>query len=258
MQLRAFRIDEYTDVELDGTLRAIEPWWELLVEGLDEEPVAHLRTRQLELAGGDLPATVGALRGRVHDPTARPEVEAFVGGSLALLAEAGRAYAAAGAYATGHGEVAGLFRSGGGVPKLAVDEVAIGPRGLDGDAQRTRQHHGRPWQALCLWSAEVVARLAAEGHPIVPGAAGENISISGIEWSDVRPGTRLLLGAEVVAEVTPHALPCRNNARWFLEGDFRRMGHAREAGISRAYASVLHGGTLRVGDPVVLEPDLDG
>jgi MOSC domain-containing protein YiiM len=256
VRLRSVSADEYDDLELIGTLRTIEPWWELLVEGLDEAPVAHLRARQLELAAGDLATTVDELRRRLDDPAARAEAVRFVGASLDLLAEAGRAFAAAGAYRRGQGQVSGLFRSGGGVPKLPVEEVEVGPRGLEGDVQRTKRHHGRPWQALCLWSAEVVARLAAEGHPIVAGAAGENISVSGIHWPDVRPGTRLLIGTDVVVEVAPYALPCSKNARWFLGGDFERMGHAREAGISRGYASVLHGGTLCVGDPVVLEPRL--
>jgi hypothetical protein len=246
--------DDYTDLELDGTLLAIEPWWDLLCDGLDAAPVAALRDRQLALAGGDLPGAVRALRRRLGEPAGRADAVAFVAGSLDLLSAAGRALAAAGAYATGRGEVAGLFRSGGGVPKRPVDEVEVGPRGVAGDVQRTRRHHGRPWQALCLWSAEVVARLASEGHPIVPGAAGENVSISGLDWVGVRPGTRLLLGAAVVVEVAPYALPCTKNARWFVDGDFGRMGHEREAGISRVYASVLQGGTLRVGDPVVLEP----
>src|SRR5690606_24577567 len=112
------------------------------------------------------------------------------------------------------------------------------------------------WQALCLWSGDVVDRLAAEGHPIAPGAAGENVSVRGLDWAAVRPGARLLLGSEVVVEVAPYATPCAKNARWFLDGDFGRMGHDREPGVSRVYASVLHGGRLRVGDPVVLEPDL--
>jgi hypothetical protein len=256
VRLGAVPADEYTDLELDGTLRAIEPWWDLLVEGLDQQPVGQLRAEQLTLAGGDVATAVRALRRRLGDPAARAEAVGFVGASLELLTEAGRAFAAAGAYRPGHGQVAGLFRSGGGVPKLPVDEVEVGPRGLEGDVQRTKRHHGRPWQALCLWSAEVVARLAAEGHPIAPGAAGENISISGLRWPDVRPGTRLLIGTDVVVEVAPYALPCSKNARWFLGGDFERMGHAREPGVSRGYASVLHGGTLRAGDPVVLEPRL--
>ena len=55
------------------------------------------------------------------------------------------------------------------MPKQAVDSAEVGLGGHDGDRQRTRKHHGRPWQALCLWSSEVIADLAAEGHPIGPG-----------------------------------------------------------------------------------------
>ena len=148
----------------------------------------------------------------------------------------------------------GLFTSDGGVPKRPVAEVVVDARGLAGDRQAERRHHGRPWQALCLWSAEVVERLGAEGHPIVPGAAGENVSIGGIDWVAVRPGTRLALGAEVVAEVSVPALPCKKNAQWFQDRDFTRMHHEREPGVSRMYASVLRGGRLQAGDEVRLEP----
>ena len=99
--------------------------------------------------------------------------------SLALLQEAARRLAASGQFASGTGSVHGLFTSGGGVPKLAVDEVVIDLRGVVGDVQKTQRHHGRPWQALCLWSKEKVDLLAAEGHPITYGAAGENVSVTG-------------------------------------------------------------------------------
>jgi MOSC domain-containing protein YiiM len=72
-----------------------------------------------------------------------------------------------------------LSRSDGGVPKHSTDHVTVGFRGVDGDRQATRAHHGSPWQALCLWSREVIDALVAEGHPIAPGAAGENVTIAG-------------------------------------------------------------------------------
>ena len=37
--------------------------------------------------------------------------------------------------------------------------------------------HGGPERALCLFSLERILELQAEGHPIFPGAAGENITI---------------------------------------------------------------------------------
>jgi MOSC domain-containing protein YiiM len=153
---------------------------------------------------------------------------------------------------TATGEVAALHSSKGGVPKGAVLTGTVGLRGLDGDRQATRLHHGRPWQALCLWSAETIDRLQAEGHPIAPGLAGENILISGFDWAEAKPGTLLHIGS-MVAEVTVAALPCKKNAGWFVGGNFNRMHHEREAGVSRMYAAVLQPGTITRGDAVTLE-----
>ena len=153
------------------------------------------------------------------------------------------------------GVVAGLFTSGGGVPKQPIAEAVVGYRGVQGDRQHSREHHGRVWQALCLWSADVVERLQREGHPIALGHAGENVSIAGVDWQTLRPGTRIAIGDEVLAEVSAYATPCKKNAGWFLDGDFNRMNHDREPGVSRLYASVLRDGVIRPGDAVVVEPD---
>ncbi|MFM8712249.1 MAG: MOSC domain-containing protein [Actinomycetota bacterium] len=145
-----------------------------------------------------------------------------------------------------HGVVAGLFLSDGGVPKTAVDSVEIGWRGVLGDRQASRQHHGRPWQAICLWSADIVSDLARAGHPIRPGSAGENISIRGLDWSTARPGTRMTLGSVTLA-LAAYAIPCSKNARWFNDGDYERMSHER-SDQSRLYARVLQPGRVSIGD----------
>ena len=151
------------------------------------------------------------------------------------------------------GTVTGLFLGSGGVPKAAVSQVDVDWSGVVGDRQAVRKHHGRPWQALCLWSSEVVERLAAEGHPIFPGAAGENGTIAGLDWSRVVPGARLRLGS-VLAEVTAYALPCKANAGWFVDRRFDRIHH-RHGAVSRVYATVVEPGTIATGDPATLEPD---
>lgn len=151
------------------------------------------------------------------------------------------------------GTVTQINTSLGGVPKLPVDEVAVDWAGLQGDRQAARQHHGRPWQALCLWSNEVIAGLRAEGHPIQPGVAGENLTIGGLDWPSLRPGTRLRVG-EVLAEISSYAIPCKKNAQWFADGLFDRMHHEQHPGWSRLYASVLQPGRIVVGDEVVVEP----
>lgn len=151
------------------------------------------------------------------------------------------------------GSVAQISRSGGGVPKLAVESAAIGRRGVDGDVQTARVHHGRPWQALCLWSAEVIDALAADGHPIVPGAAGENITISGIDWASLRAGTIIDIG-DVRCQLSAPAVPCSKNAQWFIDGEISLMDHALHPGQSRWYASVLRPGSITTGDPVLVTP----
>ena len=138
------------------------------------------------------------------------------------------------------------------MPKAAVPEVAVDWRGVVGDRQAARQHHGRPWQALCLWSREVIDALNADGHRLRPGAAGENITIEDLPWADVRPGVRLRIGT-VLCEASAYAEPCSKNAQWFAGGDFRAM-HASKGPVSRVYATVLEPGRIATGDPVILEP----
>lgn len=101
------------------------------------------------------------------------------------------------------GRLARISTSGGGVPKTAVERADIGWRGVAGDRQAARQHHGRPTQALCLWSAEVIDALRAEGHPISPGAAGENLTVEGVDWATIRPGTILQVGGRPAARCRP-------------------------------------------------------
>jgi MOSC domain-containing protein YiiM len=152
------------------------------------------------------------------------------------------------------GVVAGVFASGGGVPKKPIEQAVVGYRGVEGDRQATRQHHGRVWQALCLWSADIVERFQAEGHPIALGNAGENVAIASVDWPTLRPGTLIAIGNDVLVEVSAYATPCKKNTGWFLDGDFNRMNHDREPGISRVYASVLHDGVIRPNDSVIVEP----
>lgn len=150
------------------------------------------------------------------------------------------------------GVVHAIHVSDGGVPKRPIDVAEIGLRGVAGDRQANRKHHGAPWQALCLWSLEVIEELRAEGHPIEPGFAGENLTIRGLDWSALVPGLRLRIGPSVLAEVTAYAIPCKHNGPWFRDGDFLRMSNDRHPGSSRIYTSVEAGGRVVPGDPVVV------
>ena len=153
---------------------------------------------------------------------------------------------------TDSGRIVQLSVSPGGVPKLAVPEARVTALGLEGDAHRDLEHHGGSERAVCLFSLERIHALQAEGHLIAPGTIGENVTIEGLEWSLVAPGSRLQLGAEVVIEVTRYTTPCMNIARAFKGGNFARVSEKRHPGDSRVYARVLQTGTVRAGDAVRL------
>ena len=261
----------YTHDDVLGTLRALGPWWRQLADSRPFAPIAEAAAEQVgalqyvlgetAAAGEDVLADIDRLGttaavafdrlrwGHGHEETAAR----LLGASLTTLHDATNALRVGGSLpSTAHGTVAGLFVGGGGVPKHAIASVVIDRNGVLGDRQRTRRHHGRPWQALCMWSSDVVDLLREEGHPIHPGAAGENMSITGIDWSTVRSGVRLRIGT-ALAEVSVFALPCKQNAQWFVDGRFDRMHHDRGP-VSRVYASVLEAGEARIGDEIVLEP----
>lgn len=199
------------------------------------------------------PAAVHPLQARrrhaVSDAIASDDIETVW---RELLAARDDAVAANALPPSATGRVHQISSSKGGVPKLAVESAEIDFSGLVGDRQNNRTHHGRPWQALCIWSTEVIDTLAADGHPIAPGNAGENITVSGLDWSDVTPGVRLKIGTSLCQAIA-YAVPCKKNAGWFSDGDFTRIHH-RHGPISRVYAVVLEPGRVNVGDAVVLEP----
>ena len=149
------------------------------------------------------------------------------------------------------GSVTSLQASSGGVPKTAIPHAAVGPGGIEGDGQNSRRHHGRPWQALCLYSADLLEELASEGHPIGPGATGENVTIAGVDWSRMRGGLTIDVG-EVRLRTSSPAAPCHKIGDCFVERHWNRIDHVEQPGWSRWYASVLSGGTIRPGDPVTI------
>lgn len=145
--------------------------------------------------------------------------------------------------------------SDGGVPKLPVAEARITVNGVAGDRQRNLEIHGGVDRAICLFSLEVIEALQAEGHTIKPGASGENLTIAGLKWADLKPGDRLRVGDAVRLEIVKHTEPCRFNAQWFQEGNFNRINQRKHPGWSRVYARVLAEGLVRTGDTVVVETE---
>ena len=112
---------------------------------------------------------------------------------------------------------------------------------------------GVPKRAVCLFSLEVIQRLQREGHPIGPGTTGENLTVSGIEWARLTPGTRVQVGDEVEGvelEIASYTQPCSTIRDSFTELKFKRIDQELHPGESRVYARVVKEGVVRVGDGV--------
>lgn len=289
------RIDvaEYDFGDAAGTVRGVPNRWRWITEGLDDLPGGVLVAVEaiadvLRSAGGEgnhltsLSDTVQRELGILAiEHGHRAKLVDVIGENHPLtiateecdrlLSVAGRAVAEEVAVPAS-GTVAGVHVSDGGAPKAAVRSAAIGSRGLEGDSQATRDHHGRPFQAVCLYSAEVIDELRSEGHPLQAGSLGENLTIGGVDWRGLRPGVRLAVGGPVtngvagdyagsagsadfaVLEISCWASPCKSIAASFADRRFDRVDHDKHPGFSRAYAWPVRPGRIASGSAVQVIP----
>lgn len=153
---------------------------------------------------------------------------------------------------TARGRVYQINVSRGGVPKLPAPSAVVTVEGLVGDWHDDTRNHGGPLRAVCLYTLEQIERLAAEGHPIYPGAAGENVTLKGISLALLTPGARLAIGAETLLEITHYTTPCVTIEGVFNNGDFTRISHKIHPGESRVYARVERSGEIHVDDEVIV------
>ncbi len=142
--------------------------------------------------------------------------------------------------------------SAGGVPKRPVMRARVTSLGLEDDSQAHPKVHGGPERALCLYSLERILGLQEEGHPVFPGALGENLTLWGIPWEQVVPGVRLRLGEDVTLEVTRYTTPCKTIRPFFRDGYIRRVAQPSFPGWSRVYTRVIVPGEIYPGMPVAL------
>ena len=138
--------------------------------------------------------------------------------------------------------------------------------GIEGDAHcgKTVQHRSRvkadPTQPnlrqVHLLQAELLTGLREQGFDVEAGTIGENVLTSGLDLLALPRDTLLMLGAEVVLQVTGLRNPCAQ-----LDGyqagltcavlDRDAQGNLiRKAGIM---AVVVKGGVVRTGDPLSVE-----
>jgi MOSC domain-containing protein YiiM len=103
--------------------------------------------------------------------------------------------------------------------------------------------------AVSIYSLDLIAELQRQRHPIAAGTAGENLTVSGVDWSRVVPGCVIQVG-QVRLAVTRYASPCEKIRQSFAGQDFTRISQKVHPGWSRVYTRVIAAGTIRPGDPV--------
>ena len=233
---------EFTLEDARNTLRDATEILDLMAEGRPGA-IDHLRSHLTTVLDG-----IDPVKATDDDVAARlPAVWSVLAAAVPTLRAGGATPAPA------EGRLVGINSGKGGVPKSSVDMSWVDWGGLEHDVQASRKHHGRPYQALCLWSSEIIDNLVAAGHGVFPGACGENLTVAGLDWNDVRPGTRLRIG-EVVCDIWAYATPCSQLKRWFSDGDFNRIHESRRGdGIGpRVYATVIERGDVHTGDPAAI------
>ena len=138
--------------------------------------------------------------------------------------------------------------------------VAVGPLGLDGDEQADQSVHGGQSKAVYLYPAvhhafwqtvRAQAGVAAADAPIPPGFLGENLTVEGIDESQLWIGDQLR-GPGCTLVVSEPRNPCyKFNA---VMGFPQASSLMNQSGYCGAYLAVLHPGALQAGDTISLRP----
>jgi MOSC domain-containing protein YiiM len=136
--------------------------------------------------------------------------------------------------------------------------IAVGPLGLDGDEQADPRLHGGPRKAVYAYPFEhysvwqTIRLQATRRDEVLPhGYLGENLTLSGIQETQVWVGDVLAIGSAVFRAVAPRE-PCfKLNLRM-------GFGHAAkmmvQSGYTGFYLEVMKPGALAAGDAITLKP----
>ncbi|MBM3813715.1 MAG: MOSC domain-containing protein [Acidimicrobiia bacterium] len=150
--------------------------------------------------------------------------------------------------------------SPGGLPKRAIAEAIATPTGLEGDSWAHPNIHGGPKQALLLIARETIDDLKDRGYPLFYGALGENLTTDGLDPKRLRAGQRYRIGQEVIIELTKPRGPCNALDVYGASLKYEVYDDAVKArdpasprwGMSGFYASVVTGGLILPGAPILL------
>ncbi len=135
---------------------------------------------------------------------------------------------------------------------VRIDVPGFGRSGLAGDAICDTPNHGGPDQAVYAYAREDLDDWAqALERPLRAGLFGENLTTVGVDVTGAVIGERWRVGDELVLQVTCPRIPCVTFAEQLDErGWIKRFTRAAVPG---AYLRVLEPGSVRAGDPIVVE-----
>ncbi|MEV4733204.1 MOSC domain-containing protein [Saccharopolyspora sp. NPDC049426] len=153
------------------------------------------------------------------------------------------------------GEWAGRLGESGIDKRPADAPVLFTETGVQGDAVCDTKHHGAWYQAAYAFDGEELAHWSAElGKDLVPGNAGENLTLAGVDSTSALIGERWAIGGAVL-RVTGPRQPCRVFAGfWDVPGLVKRF---TQHGRTGAYLAVEQPGEISAGDEVrvLSQPD---
>jgi MOSC domain-containing protein YiiM len=128
-----------------------------------------------------------------------------------------------------------------GVRKKPVEKArVIAGFGIEGDAHASENWH----RQISLLALESIEKMRKLGLDVEPGDFAENITTEGVDLLSLRPGTRVMIGNDVEAEISQIGKVCHTKCEIFTQAGDCVM--PRE-GI---FAKVLKGGMLKRGLPI--------
>ncbi len=117
--------------------------------------------------------------------------------------------------------------------------------GIEGDAHASSAWH----RQVSVLALESINKMKQMGLNVSPGDFAENITTEGIDLVSLPVGTKMLIGAEVVGEVSQIGKECHTRcAIYYQAGDCVMP----KEGI---FIRVLKGGKVRKGDNVSVVPE---
>lgn len=139
------------------------------------------------------------------------------------------------------------------VPVGSLDVFVPGPQygdgpGVTGDFVGDSKHHGGAEKAVYLYAREELDYWGEQAGTNYPhGMFGENITTTGINWSETLVNQRFSIGSAVL-EVSSPRQPCRTFAEWLgLKGWVKTFAAHGDCG---AYARVIEPGTIKPADEI--------